>query len=370
MTGSGEDNKALDLAKIRERINDVDERIQALINERAKIAKEVGVAKGELASAVDYYRPEREAEVLRNVLERNDGPMRDEEMLRLFREIMSACLAQQEPLKIGFLGPEGTFTQTAVFKHFGHSVRALPFHTIDEVFQEVECGAADFGVVPIENSTEGSVNNTLDMFLTSPLKIAGEIELKIEQHLMGKMQGLENIERICAHEQSLAQCRGWLREYLPQVELIGMSSNAAGARRARDEDGTAAIGPEVAADVYELKIMVNNIEDRPDNATRFLVVGRNLLAASGKDKTTILVSTSDTAGGAGVLHHLLLPLAEQGVSMTRIESRPSRRKKWDYVFFIDIEGHAGESPVSDALANLEKNSSLFRVLGAYPKAIG
>ena len=370
MAGSGKDLQSADLAEIRKRINDVDERIQALINERATIAQQVGVAKGDLGSAVDYYRPEREAEVLRGVLERNEGPIRDEEMLRLFREIMSACLAQQEPLKIGFLGPEGTFTQTAVFKHFGHSVRALPFHTIDEVFQEVECSAADFGVVPIENSTEGAVNNTLDMFLTSPLKIAGEIELKIEQHLMGKMKGLENIERICAHEQSLAQCRGWLREYLPHVELIGMSSNAAGARRARDENGTAAIGPEVAADVYELKVMVNNIEDRPDNATRFLVIGRNLLAASGDDKTTILVSTSDTAGGAGVLHNLLQPLAEEGVSMTRIESRPSRRKKWDYVFFIDIEGHAEESPIAEALLNLEKNSSLFRVLGAYPKAIG
>ena len=370
MAGSEKNTESLDLAEIRKRINSIDERLQALINERATIAQQVGVAKGELGSAVDYYRPEREAEVLRKVLERNDGPMRDEEILRLFREIMSAYLAQQEPLKIGFLGPEGTFTQTAVFKHFGHSVRALPFHTIDEVFQEVECGAADFGVVPIENSTEGSVNNTLDMFLTSPLKIAGEIELKIEQHLMSRMTGLENIERICAHEQSLAQCRGWLREYLPHVELIGMSSNAAGARRARDEDGTAAIGPEVAADVYELKIMVNNIEDRPDNATRFLVVGRKLLASSGEDKTTILVSTSDTAGGAGVLHNLLQPLAKQGVSMTRIESRPSRRKKWDYVFFIDIEGHAEESPVAEALADLEKNSSLFRVLGAYPKAIG
>ncbi|NCF74012.1 MAG: chorismate mutase, partial [Gammaproteobacteria bacterium] len=317
MAGAEKNTESLDLAEIRKRINSIDERLQTLINERATIAQQVGVAKGELGSAVDYYRPEREAEVLRKVLERNDGPMRDEEILRLFREIMSACLAQQEPLKIGFLGPEGTFTQTAVFKHFGHSVRALPFHTIDEVFQEVECGAADFGVVPIENSTEGSVNNTLDMFLTSPLKIAGEIELKIEQHLMSRMTGLENIERICAHEQSLAQCRGWLREYLPHVELIGMSSNAAGARRARDEDGTAAIGPEVAADVYELKIMVNNIEDRPDNATRFLVVGRKLLASSGEDKTTILVSTSDTAGGAGVLHNLLQPLAKQGVSMTR-----------------------------------------------------
>ena len=328
------------------------------------------MSKGKLASAVDYYRPEREAEVLRKIQARNEGPIRDEEMLRLFREIMSACLAQQEPLKVGFLGPEGTFTQTAVYKHFGHSVRALPFHTIDEIFHEVESGVADFGVVPIENSTEGSVNYTLDMFLTSPLKIAGEIELKIEQHLLGSETGLEKIERICAHEQSLAQCRGWLREYLPHVELIGMSSNAAGARRARDEEGTAAIGPAVAADVYDLQILVSNIEDRADNATRFLVIGRELLAPSGDDKTTVLVSTSDTAEGAGVLHQLLQPLAAHGVSMTRIESRPSRRKNWDYVFFIDLDGHAEESPAREALAELQDRSSLFRVLGAYPRAVG
>jgi chorismate mutase/prephenate dehydratase len=359
-----------DLAKIRERIDEVDERIQSLINERARLAQQVGLTKGDLTSAVDYYRPEREAEVLRKIKARNEGPLRDEEMLRLFREIMSACLAQQEPLKVGFLGPEGTFTQTAVYKHFGHSVRALPFHTIDEIFHEVESGVADFGVVPIENSTEGSVNNTLDMFLTSPLKIAGEIELKIEQHLLGSETGLDKIERICAHEQSLAQCRGWLREYLPHVELIGMSSNAAGARRARDEAGTAAIGPAVAADVYDLQVLVSNIEDRADNATRFLVIGRELLAASGSDKTTILVSTSDTAGGAGVLHQLLQPLANHGVSMTRIESRPSRRKNWDYVFFIDLDGHAEESPAREALAELQERSSLFRILGAYPKAVG
>ena len=358
-----------ELADIRSRIDDIDTRIQALISERARYAQLVGQSKGKQNSAVDYYRPEREAEVLRRVLERNEGPLRDEEMLRLFREIMSACLAQQEPLKVGFLGPEGTFTQTAVYKHLGHSVRALPFHTIDEVFHEVESGAADFGVVPIENSTEGSVNNTLDMFLTSPLKIAGEIELRIEQHLLGRMKSLADIQRVCAHEQSLAQCRGYIREYMPHVELIGMSSNAAGARRARDEDGTAAIGPDVAADVYDLNIMVSNIEDRADNATRFLVIGRSLLAASGNDRTTIMVSTDDTAGGAGVLHDLLSPLATHGVSMTRIESRPSRRKNWDYVFFIDLEGHAEESPVKEALAELEKRSSLFRVLGAYPKAI-
>ena len=360
---------ARDLGEIRKRIDEIDERIQALINERARFAQDVGLSKTE-SSAADFYRPDREADVLRRVRERNEGPLRNEEMLRLFREIMSACLAQQEPLKVGFLGPEGTFTQTAVYKQFGHSVRALPYHTIDEVFQEVESGAADFGVVPIENSTEGSVNNTLDMFLTSPLKIGGEIELRIEQHLLGNEKGLDRIERICAHEQSLAQCRGWLREHLPHVELIGMSSNAAGARRARDEDGTAAIGPDAAADVYDLEILVNNIEDRPDNATRFLVVGRELLAPSGDDKTTILVSTSDTASGAGVLFNLLQPLADHNVSMTRIESRPSRRKNWDYVFFIDLEGHAEVSPVAEALAELKERSSLFRILGAYPKAIG
>ena len=270
---------------------------------------------------------------------------------------------------IGFLGPEGTFTQTAVFKHFGQSVNTLPLHTIDEIFQKVESGTADFGVVPIENSTEGYVNNTLDMFLTSPLKIAGEVELKIDQNLMGGMEEIYKIERICAHEQSLAQCRFWLREHLPHVELIGLSSNAVGAQRARDEAGTAAIGPKVAADFYGLNVITKNIEDRPDNATRFLIVGRNLLSPSGSDKTTILFSTNDTAGGSGVLHNLLKPLAEFGVSMTRIESRPSRRKKWDYVFFIDIEGHAEEEPISSALKKLEHNSSLFRVLGAYPKAI-
>jgi len=357
-----------DLSSIRERIDEVDRRIQELINERARFAQQVGLSKGDLSSAVDYYRPEREAEVLRGVLERNEGPLRNEEILRLFREIMSACLAQQDPLKVSYLGPEGTFTQTAVYKHFGHSVRGLPFSTIDEVFQEVESGAADFGVVPIENSTEGTVNHTLDMFLTSPLKIGGEVELRIEQHLLSTDDSLESIERICAHEQSLAQCRGWIREYLPHVELIGVSSNATGARRARDEAGTAAIGGQSAADVYDLSVIVNNIEDRPDNSTRFLVVGRQLLAASGEDKTTVLVSTSGTEG-AGVLHALLQPFATHGISMTRIESRPSRRQNWDYVFFIDLEGHAEESPLKEALAEMEENSSLFRLIGAYPKAV-
>ena len=235
----------VDLAKLRARIDAGDEQIQRLINERARYAQEVAVAKNTGDASAAFFRPEREAQVLRAVVERNQGPLRDEEMVRLFREIMSACLAQEEPLKIGYLGPEGTFTQSAVFKHFGHSVRALPLATIDEVFHEVESGSADFGVVPIENSTGGSVNHTLDNFLMSPLKICGELELRIRQHLLGKMDGLDKIVRICSHPQSLAQCRAWLKEYLDGVEQVEVASNAEGARRARDEVGTAAIAGEI-----------------------------------------------------------------------------------------------------------------------------
>src|SRR5690606_34516802 len=229
-----------------------------------------------------YYRPEREAQVLRAVVERNDGPLRDEEIVRVFRELMSACLALEEPLKVAYLGPEGTFTQTAVFKHFGHSVRAVSVPTIDEVFHEVESGAADFGVVPVENSTEGSVNHTLDMFLSSPLKICGEVEMRIRQHLLGSMDALDKVARVCAHPQSLAQCRAWLKEYVRNAELVPVSGNAEGARRARDEAGAAAIAGDAAAEVYGLERLVTDIEDRPDNTTRFLVVGRDLLAASGE----------------------------------------------------------------------------------------
>ncbi|MDH3512123.1 MAG: prephenate dehydratase [Gammaproteobacteria bacterium] len=357
-----------DLAELRQKIDAVDEVIQSLINQRAGFAQQVAVTKGEDARSVDFFRPEREAQVLRAVVERNQGPLTDEEMVRLFREIMSACLAQEEPLKVGYLGPEGTFTQSAVYKHFGHSVRALPLATIDEVFHEVEAGAADFGVVPIENSTAGSVNHTLDNFLMSPLKICGELELRIRQHLLGNMDGLEKIRRVCAHPQSLAQCRAWLKEYLADVELVEVASNAEGARRARDEAGTAAIAGDAAAEVYQLDKMIADIEDRPDNTTRFLVIGRDLLSASGEDRTTLLLSTADTAD-AGALHALLRPLAENSVNMTRIESRPSRRKKWHYVFFIDIEGHVDDANVATALQTLEKSTQLFRVLGSYPKAI-
>jgi len=359
------------LELIRERIDTIDAELHALINERALLAQQVGISKHASGHVVDFYRPEREAQVLRMALERNKagrGPLRDEEILRLFREIMSACLAQQEPLKVGFLGPEGTFTQQAVHKQFGHSVRALPLTSIEEVFREVEAGTADFGVVPIENSSEGTVNNTLDMFLTSPLGICGEVELRVHHNLMGRMAALGDVQRICAHPQALAQCRGWLSENFPSVEKVPVSSNAEGARRARDEDGTAAIGPMAAAELYGLNVLVPEIEDRADNTTRFLVIGRQVFPASGQDKTTLLVSGAHT-DAPGALFRLLEPLAKHGISMTRIESRPSRRRKWDYVFFIDVEGHASSEPLATALGQLKGQASLCRVLGSYPRAI-
>ena len=359
---------SIDLKAIRERIDQIDARIHGMINERARLAQQVGISKMASGKTVDFYRPEREAEVLRNAIQRNQGPLRNEEIVRLFREIMSACLAQQEPLKVAFLGPEGTFTQAAVFKHFGHSVRALPLPAIGEVFHEVEGGVADFGVVPIENSTEGTINHTLDLFLNSPLKICGEIELRIHHFLMARSNDLGAVKRICAHPQALAQCRGWLDEHMPDVERVPVSSNAEGARRARDERGTAAIAGESAAQLYGLTVLAKEIEDRDDNSTRFLVIGRKLFAGSGADKTTLLVSTSGT-DDAGALFRLLQPLAQHKVNMTRIESRPSRKRKWDYVFFLDIEGHISESPVAAALADVEAVASLFKILGSYPKAV-
>lgn len=365
--------KAAGIGALRAQIDAVDRELHALLNRRARLAREVGVSKGKEGRLVDFYRPEREAEVLRLALERNaaaraEGALRDEEIVRLFREIMSACLAQEEPLKIAFLGPEGTFSQAAVYKHFGHSARALALGTIEEVFHEVEAAHADFGVVPIENSTEGSVNHTLDRFIVSPLHICGEVELRIRQNLMGRLRSLREVKRVCSHPQSLAQCREWLKEHLPEVELIAESSNAEAARRARDEKGTAAIAGETAAEVYGLDILAADIEDRPDNTTRFLVIGRRTFGASGHDRTTLLVSTGHTEA-PGALHRLLEPLARNRISMTRIESRPSRRRKWDYVFFVDIEGHCDEPRVARALASLRQRASLFRVLGSYPRAV-
>ena len=300
--------EATDLGAVRTQIDAIDEQLHRLLNDRARLAQQVGISKTSSGSMVDFYRPEREAQVLRRVKERNQGPLRTEDLLRLFREIMSACLAQQEPLKVAFLGPEGTFTQTAVHAHFGHAVRALPLPSVDEVFHEVESGSVDFGVVAIENSTEGMVINTLDRFLNSSARICGEIELRIHHFLMGRMQALEGIRRICSHQQALAQCRLWLDENLPGVERVAVTSNAEGARRARDEQGTAAIAGVTAAEVYGLTVLAPQIEDRPDNTTRFFVLGRKLFTPSGQDRTTLIASIGDTKT-SGALLKLLEPFA-------------------------------------------------------------
>lgn len=354
------------LESIRQQIDQLDESIQELISERARLAFKVRESKNASKGAIDFFRPEREAQVLRNVLERNQGPLSDSEMLRLFREIMSACLAQQEPLKVAYLGPEGTFTQQAVTRHFGHSVHALSMPSIDDVFERVQAGDADFGVVPVENSTQGIVSHTLDMFLLSDLKICGEIELRVHQNLLTLAKSVTQIERVYSHEQSLSQCKAWLRAHLPGVELIAVGSNSEAARRVRNAPEAAAIAGRSAADVYGLPVLFSDIEDRPDNTTRFLVIGRHIFEPSGKDKTTLLLSGHE---GPGLLYTLLKPLQEHGVNMTRIESRPARQGKWAYVFFVDLEGHAKDPDIKAALADLKKVSKLSRVLGSYPRAI-
>ncbi len=354
------------LADLRQRIDGIDRQIQELIAERAGYARQVGVAKGPLKAAIDYYKPEREAQVLRGVVDRNQGPLSNEVLLRVFREIMSACLAQQNPLKIAYLGPEGTFSQAAVQKHFGHSVIAIPMASIEEVFAEVESRNADFGVVPVENSTEGAVNHTFDMFYTTPLKICGEIELRIHQNLLSRAADLAHVERVYSHAQSLAQCKNWLRQHLPKAERIPVSSNAEAARRARNADDAAAIAGLAAAHVYGLKVLAPNIEDRPDNTTRFFVLGPELFPPSGHDKTSLLLAVKDQPGA---LYSLLTPLARHGISMTRIESRPARGAKWEYVFFIDVEGHVESGALKAALDDLGPVAAQLKVLGAYPAAI-
>ncbi len=354
------------LSQVRAEIDALDRQIQQLINARAELATRVRNSKGEHLSAIDYYRPEREAQVLRQVLANNKGPLSDAEMLRLFREIMSACLAQQQPLRIAYLGPEGTFTQQAVLIQFGHSVHALAQASVDEVFAQVEQAEADFGVVPIENSTQGMVSHTLDRLLTSPLKICAEVEMQIHQNLITVAPTLVGIERVYSHGQSLAQCRNWLRENLPQAELIAVSSNAEAVRRIRHDERAAAIAGHNAAEVYQVPVLMANIEDQVDNSTRFLVIGRQLCPPSGDDRTTLLLAGHE---GPGLLYRLLEPIARAGVNMSRIESRPSRQGKWNYVFFVDLDGHAEDPPLRQALEELRQSARMVRVLGTYPRAV-
>jgi chorismate mutase/prephenate dehydratase len=356
-----------DLAQVRQRIDDIDGQLLRLLSERAEAAQEVARIKLSADPEAQFYRPEREAEVLRKVQADNAGPLPDETVGRIFREVMSACLALERRMRVAYLGPQGTFTQAAVLKHFGHAVETVSLGSIGHVFREVEAGACDYGVVPVENSTEGVISHTLDMFMSSPVRICGEVALRIHQCLLGNLGRLSDIDTVYSHQQSLAQCRGWLLEHLPEARLVPSSSNAEAAIHAAREKGCAAIAGETAAEIYGLGVMARNIEDDPQNTTRFLIIGRESVPASeGPDKTSILLSCPNRSGA---LYDLLQPFARHGISMTRIESRPSRKGPWDYVFFIDLEGHQQQDATALALREVEKNATFFKILGSYPRAV-
>ncbi|WBE24447.1 prephenate dehydratase [Denitrificimonas caeni] len=359
-----------ELQALRVRIDSLDEKILELISQRARCAQEVGRIKmatlkeGEEAI---FYRPEREAQVLKRIMELNKGPLDNEEMARLFREIMSTCLALEQPLKVAYLGPEGTFSQAAALKHFGQAVVSKPMAAIDEIFREVAAGAVSFGVVPVENSTEGAINHTLDSFLEHDLVICGEVELRIHHHLLvAENTKTEKISRIYSHAQSLAQCRKWLDAHYPNVERVAVSSNAEAAKRVKSEWNSAAIAGDMAAQLYGLSILADKIEDRPDNSTRFLIIGNQTVPATGDDKTSVIISMSNKPGA---LHELLIPFHASGIDLTRIETRPSRSGKWSYVFFIDFYGHKDDPLVRDALEKVAQESVGLKVLGSYPNAV-
>lgn len=357
---------AIDLSSLRERIDSIDSQLLALISERAGCAQQVAQVKVS-SGENNFYRPEREAQVLRRVMEQNSGPLSDEEMARLFREIMSACLALERVIKVAYLGPEGTFTQEAVLKHFGHSANCVPMAAIDEVFREVAAGAADYGVVPVENSTEGVVNHTLDNFLESSLQISGEVELRIHQHfLIGPNTDVGHISRVYSHSQSLAQCRKWLDAHYPKIERVAVSSNAEAARRIRTEWNSAAIAGDMASELYSLDKLHEKIEDRPENSTRFLIIGREAVPPSGDDKTSIIVSMRNEPGA---LLHLLDPFYRAKVDLTRVETRPSPTGKWNYVFFVDFKGHVNDPAVKTALEEIKPRVADLKLLGSYPRAV-
>ncbi len=359
-----------ELQALRVRIDSLDEKILELISQRARCAQEVGrikmatLAEGEEAI---FYRPEREAQVLKRIMELNKGPLDNEEMARLFREIMSTCLALEQPLKVAYLGPEGTFSQAAALKHFGQAVISKPMAAIDEIFREVAAGAVSFGVVPVENSTEGAINHTLDSFLEHDLVICGEVELRIHHHLLvAENTKTERITRIYSHAQSLAQCRKWLDAHYPNVERVAVSSNAEAAKRVKSEWNSAAIAGDMAAQLYGLSILADKIEDRPDNSTRFLIIGNQTVPATGDDKTSVIISMSNKPGA---LHELLIPFHTSGIDLTRIETRPSRSGKWTYVFFIDFIGHKDDPLVKSALEKIAQEAVGLKVLGSYPTAV-
>lgn len=364
------------LADIRAEIDGIDLQLQELLNRRAGCAQRVAeVKKTELlalhgraaAETANFYRPEREAQVLRKVMERNRGPLPAREVAHIFREIMSSCLALEKPMTVAFLGPEGTFTQAAAVKHFGHAVISQPLVSIDAVFDAVESGEADYGVVPVENSTEGMVTHTLDNFIRSTLKICGEVEMPIRLHLLGASGcTMDQVQRICAHQQALAQCRGWLEANWPRIEQQASPSNGEAARLAMGDVTVAAIAGDMACEIYGLHRLASNIQDYADNTTRFLVIGHELVKVSGRDKTSIVVSTHNKPGA---LFRLLEPFQREQLMLTRIDTRPSRSETWTYLFFIEFEGHREDPTVARVLRELEEQTVMLKILGSYPQAV-
>ena len=361
-----------DLNRLRSEIDSIDEEVLARLSRRAEIAHEIGLVKQGAA----IYRPEREAQVLRRLTDMNKGPLSNETIFRLFREIMSACLALEQPLEIAYFGPAGTFTESAAKKHFGAAPNFNPLGSIDEVFRAVESGHANYGVVPVENSTEGAVGRTLDLLMQMPLMICGEVMLRIHQNLLSKAESLAEVKTIYSHAQSLGQCHEWLNHNMPHALRVPVASNAEAARMAAADPTTCAIAGEAAGALYGLNKLAQNIEDEPNNTTRFLVVGAHDAGVSGRDKTSLACATPNKPGA---VHSLLEPLARHGVSMSKFESRPSRSSRfystqgassgaglWEYIFYVDIEGHRNEPHVVQALDELRERAAFVKVLGSYP----
>lgn len=365
-----------ELDKLRQQIDAIDAQMQELLTQRALCAQQVAEVKlkdfeaqnGKAdLSQVMFYRPEREAQVLRKVMERNQGPLDAKVVAHIFREIMSACLALEKPMEIAYFGPAGSFTHSAALKQFGHSVIALPQATITNVFAQVESGQCNYGVVPVENSTEGMVNHTLDNFANSPLKICGEVELRIRLHLLANSRTeAGTVTKICAHPQALAQARNWLDNNWAHVQREAVSNNAEAARMAAEHDGVAALAGDMAAEQYNLQKLAENVEDQANNTTRFLIIGREDVAPSGNDKTSIVVSMHNKPGA---LFKLLEPFSREDVMLTRIDTRPSRTENWAYLFFMEFDGHRQDSKISKILAELEEKSVMLKPLGSYPKAV-
>jgi len=350
------------LKSLRRQIDALDRRLVALVSARARLAERVGKVKGDGTA----YRPEREAQVLRGVLALNPGPLPDAALARLYAELMAACRALEDSLAVAYLGPEGTFSQEAALKHFGGGAATVSCASIDEVFRCVETGAAGYGVVPVENSTEGAIGRTLDLLLSTPSQVCGEVMLPIHQFLMSRERRLSAIRKVYSHTQSLAQCQHWLARRLPHAERVAVVSNAEAARLAAGERRAAAIGPKTAAGIYRLALLARNVEDDPRNTTRFLVISARDAPPSGCDKTSLILSTRNRPGA---MHALLTPLAVNRVSMTRLESRPSRTGLWEYVFYIDIEGHQRDANVARTLKALAEQASFLKILGSYPAAV-